>query len=263
MSHNQLPPPTKVQYAPSIPEYAKDLLSYDNPHESYQLIRKIGSGTYGDVYESKMVKNPSVYAAVKVIKVDFEKEDFEVVLQEIDVMKNCTHANIVAFYKSYLRKNKLWICMEYCGGGSLQDIYHATGKPIDERGIQYSMRETLRGIFYMHTNRKIHRDIKGANILVTLQGNIKLADFGIAAKLTDTLNKRKSFIGTPYWMAPEVASVEKKGAYKQMITKCDKFIINKLIISGLYKINFIEQERAKFFDFHCFFNCSNEVMGSK
>ena len=153
--------------------------------------------------------------------------------------------------------------MEYCGGGSLQDIYHATGKPIDERGIQYSMRETLRGIFYMHTNRKIHRDIKGANILVTLQGNIKLADFGIAAKLTDTLNKRKSFIGTPYWMAPEVASVEKKGAYKQMITKCDKFIINKLIISGLYKINFIEQERAKFFDFHCFFNCSNEVMGSK
>ena len=67
----------------------------------------------------------------------------------------------------------------------------------------------------MHSNRKVHRDIKGANILVTLDGNIKLADFGIAAKLTDTLNKRKSFIGTPYWMAPEVASVEKKGGYRE------------------------------------------------
>lgn len=107
--------------------------------------------------------------------------------------------------------------MEYCGGGSLQDIYHVTG-PLSELQIAYVCRETLQGLAYLHTKGKMHRDIKGANILLTDHGDVKLADFGVAAKITATIAKRKSFIGTPYWMAPEVAAVEKNGGYNQL---CD------------------------------------------
>ncbi|CDQ90754.1 unnamed protein product [Oncorhynchus mykiss] len=133
------------------------------------------------------------------------------------MMKDCKHSNIVAYFGSYLRRDKLWISMEYCGGGSLQDIYHVTG-PLSESQIAYMSRETLQGLYYLHNKGKMHRDIKGANILLTDNGYVKLADFGVSAQITATLAKRKSFIGTPYWMAPEVAAVERKGGYNQL---CD------------------------------------------
>lgn len=160
-------------------------------------------------------------------------DDFAIIQQEILMMKDCKHPNIIAYYGSYLRRDKLWICMEYCGGGSLQDIYHSkfceiwkldrvsvrrrssnyfmignlstpvTG-PLSEIQIAYMCRETLLGLSYLHEKGKMHRDIKGANILLTENGDVKLADFGVSAQITATINKRKSFIGTPYWMAPEV-----------------------------------------------------------
>uniref|UniRef100_A0A8C8FQN1 Mitogen-activated protein kinase kinase kinase kinase n=1 Tax=Oncorhynchus tshawytscha TaxID=74940 RepID=A0A8C8FQN1_ONCTS len=133
--------------------------------------------------------NTGELAAIKVIKLE-PGEDFEVVQQEIIVMKDCKHSNIVAYFGSYLRRDKLWISMEYCGGGSLQDIYHVTG-PLSESQIAYMSRETLQ---------------------------VPFSDFGVSAQITATLAKRKSFIGTPYWMAPEVAAVERKGGYNQL---CD------------------------------------------
>ncbi|NXE68804.1 M4K5 kinase, partial [Calcarius ornatus] len=144
-------------------------------------------------------------------------DDFSLIQQEIYMVKECKHCNIVAYFGSYLSREKLWICMEYCGGGSLQDIYHVTG-PLSELQIAYVCRETLQGLAYLHMKGKMHRDIKGANILLTDHGDVKLADFGVAAKITATIAKRKSFIGTPYWMAPEVAAVEKNGGYNQL---CD------------------------------------------
>ena len=93
------------------------------------------------------------------------------------MMKDCRHPNIVAYFGSYLRRDKLWICMEYCGGGSLQDIYHITG-PLSEKQIAFMSRETLQGLAYLHSMQKMHRDIKGANILLTDAGDVKLADFG-------------------------------------------------------------------------------------
>nr|XP_060610481.1 mitogen-activated protein kinase kinase kinase kinase 3 isoform X1 [Anolis sagrei ordinatus] len=137
------------------------------------------------------------------------------------MMKDCKHPNIVAYFGSYLRRDKLWICMEFCGGGSLQDIYHVTG-PLLELQIAYVSRETLQGLYYLHSKGKMHRDIKGANILLTDNGHVKLADFGVAAQITATIAKRKSFIGTPYWMAPEVAAVERKGGYNQL---CDLWAV--------------------------------------
>uniref|UniRef100_A0A8C3RSP3 Mitogen-activated protein kinase kinase kinase kinase n=1 Tax=Chelydra serpentina TaxID=8475 RepID=A0A8C3RSP3_CHESE len=117
------------------------------------------------------------------------------------MMKDCKHPNIVAYFGSYLRRDKLWICMEFCGGGSLQDIYH--GKP------SLYLLLKLQGLYYLHSKGKMHRDIK-------------VADFGVSAQITATIAKRKSFIGTPYWMAPEVAAVERKGGYNQL---CDLWAV--------------------------------------
>ncbi|XP_054590126.2 mitogen-activated protein kinase kinase kinase kinase 2 isoform X2 [Nothobranchius furzeri] len=190
-------------------------VSFLDPLEDYELIHRIGCGTYGDVFKARNIQT-SELAAIKIVKLD-PGDDITSIQQEITMMKECKHKNIVAYFGSYHRNTKLWICMEFCGGGSLQDMYQVTG-PLKEKQIAFVCRETLQGLYHLHENGKMHRDIKGANILLTEKGDVKLADFGVAAEISASVAKRKSFIGTPYWMAPEVAAVEKKGGYNHL---CD------------------------------------------
>lgn len=176
--------------------------------------------------------------AIKIIKLE-PGDDFGIIQQEIVMMNECAHECIVGYYGSYLRRDRLWIVMEFCGGGSLQDIYHRTG-PLVESCIAFIVRDTLRGLEFLHHRKLMHRDIKGANILLTDEGRVKLADFGVAAQITQTLGKRKSLIGTPYWMAPEVAAVERKGGYDE---KCDIWAV------GITAIEFAELQ-PPLFDIH-------------
>ncbi|CAI7778985.1 unnamed protein product [Closterium sp. NIES-53] len=130
------------------------------------------------------------------------------------MLQQCNHPNVVRYHGSYQGDDFLWIVMEYCGGGSVADLMNNTDSPLEEGMIAYVCRESIKGLAYLHEIGKglaylheigkVHRDIKGGNILLSDSGEIKLGDFGVAAQLTRTMSKRNTFIGTPHWMAPEV-----------------------------------------------------------
>ncbi|KAM7535320.1 hypothetical protein Aperf_G00000103846 [Anoplocephala perfoliata] len=189
--------------------YLRQIVKQSDPKVEYRVLANIGSGTYGDVYKAER-RDDRRLVAIKIMKID-PKDDIHAICQEIHTLMECSHPNIVQYYGSYLRLNKLWICMEFCGGQSMQDIYLYTRIPLQEDCIAFVTRETLKGLRHMHVRYRIHRDIKGANILLTDRGDVKIADFGVAAKLSTSMVKRSTVIGTPYWMAPEVASVDYRG----------------------------------------------------
>ncbi|VEL32424.1 unnamed protein product [Protopolystoma xenopodis] len=220
-------------------DYLKQFVNKNDPREEYKVIANIGSGTYGDVFKA-IHRETREFVAVKIMKIDF-KDDIRAICQEIHTLRECRHPNIVQFFGSYLRNNKLWICMEYCGGQSMQDIYLYTRQPLAEDCIAFVSKETLQGLSFMHGLGRIHRDIKGANILLTDDGRVKIADFGVAAQLNTSAAKRTTLIGTPYWMAPEVASVETRG--NGYDAKCDVWAV------GITSIEYAELQ-PPMFDLH-------------
>jgi len=179
-------------------------LVHVNATERYELTEKIGQGGFGYVY--KAVDNMTgATVACKLINLDDASDELEDVQQEISVMSNCNCSQLTKYFTSFLSGSQLWIVMEYLEGGSLSDLLVDSG-PLDEPTIAYVMRELLTALAYLHGERKIHRDVKAGNILVSAGGGVKLADFGVTGQLTESVGKRKTRVGTPYWMAPEVIS---------------------------------------------------------
>jgi len=171
-----------------------------DPTADFQLVEKLGEGSYGSVWKATHTKTGTV-TAIKRVPVD---NDLDEILNEIKIMKQCRSPYIISYYGSYFKDNELWIVMEYCGAGSVSDLMRITGKTLNENQISVVLRDALKGLEYLHSVRKIHRDIKAGNILLNQKGEGKLADFGVSGQLSDNMAKRQTVIGTPFWMAPEV-----------------------------------------------------------
>ncbi|CAB3375264.1 Hypothetical predicted protein [Cloeon dipterum] len=170
------------------------------PEEVFDILCKLGEGSYGSVYKA-VHKESGQVLAIKQVPVD---TDLQEIIKEISIMQQCDSPYVVKYYGSYFKNTDLWIVMEYCGAGSVSDIMRLRKKTLSEEEISTIMSDTLKGLEYLHLRRKIHRDIKAGNILLNSEGHAKLADFGVAGQLTDTMAKRNTVIGTPFWMAPEV-----------------------------------------------------------
>jgi len=171
-----------------------------DPSKDFELLEKLGEGSYGSVWKAKHVKTGTT-TAIKKVPVE---NDLDEILNEIKIMKQCRSPYIISYYGSYFKDNELWIVMEYCGAGSVSDLMRITDKTMNEDQIAVILKDALKGLLYLHSKRKIHRDIKAGNILLNNKGEGKLADFGVSGQLSDTMAKRQTVIGTPFWMAPEV-----------------------------------------------------------
>ncbi|XP_051538052.1 TRAF2 and NCK-interacting protein kinase-like isoform X3 [Myxocyprinus asiaticus] len=190
-----------------------DLSALRDPAGIFELVELVGNGTYGQVYKGRHVKTGQL-AAIKVMDVTGDEE--EEIKAEINMLKKYSHhRNIATYYGAFIKKNppgmddQLWLVMEFCGAGSVTDLIKNTkGNSIKEEWTAYICREILRGLTHLHQHKVIHRDIKGQNVLLTENAEVKLVDFGVSAQLDRTVGRRNTFIGTPYWMAPEVIACD-------------------------------------------------------
>ncbi|XP_022451757.1 misshapen-like kinase 1 isoform X10 [Delphinapterus leucas] len=190
-----------------------DLSALRDPAGIFELVEVVGNGTYGQVYKGRHVKTGQL-AAIKVMDVTEDEE--EEIKQEINMLKKYSHhRNIATYYGAFIKKSppgnddQLWLVMEFCGAGSVTDLVKNTkGNALKEDCIAYICREILRGLAHLHAHKVIHRDIKGQNVLLTENAEVKLVDFGVSAQLDRTVGRRNTFIGTPYWMAPEVIACD-------------------------------------------------------
>uniref|UniRef100_A0A8C1Z0G3 non-specific serine/threonine protein kinase n=1 Tax=Cyprinus carpio TaxID=7962 RepID=A0A8C1Z0G3_CYPCA len=177
-----------------------------DPHQTWETMGELGDGAFGKVYKAQN-QTTGVLAAVKVIEVRGE-EQLDDYITEIDILASCRHTNIISLLDAIFFEDWLWILIEYCPGGALDDIILELERGLTEQQISEVCCQSLQALSYLHQHHIIHRDLKAGNILLTMDGQVKLADFGVSAKNDNTLQKRSTFIGTPYWMAPEVIMCE-------------------------------------------------------
>ncbi|KIW71054.1 hypothetical protein PV04_03269 [Phialophora macrospora] len=203
----------------------KQVVSKDNPLESYSKQKKIGQGASGSVYVARVKESATSTVAREIYRthgpkgqVAIKQMDLrnqprkELIVNEIIVMKDSKHPNIVNFLDSFLQEqnNELWVVMEFMEGGALTDIID-NNPVITEDQIATICFETCKGLAHLHSQDIIHRDIKSDNVLLDRVGNVKITDFGFCAKLTESKSKRATMVGTPYWMAPEVVKQKEYG----------------------------------------------------
>jgi len=196
----------KVTSTKEVVERLKNICHEDDPRKVYRNFNKIGQGASGGVFIAYDDDDQPV--AVKQMNLEQQPKK-DLIINEILVMKESKHKNIVNFIDSYLWKGDLWVIMEYMEGGSLTDV--VTCNYMTEGQIAAVCKETLEGLVHLHSKGVIHRDIKSDNILLSMNGDIKLTDFGFCAQLSESQTKRTTLVGTPYWMAPEVVTRKEYG----------------------------------------------------
>jgi len=209
-------PPDKLAQcvsAQQIRTFPRDQKISTDKSDDLNILTLLGEGSFGAVY--KAIHKPSTATvAVKVIpngNTGSASED-EKIMGEIDILSRCDSPYIVGYFECFIKPpagnkpGEMWIVMEYCEGGSMTDLLEASaGFMIPEDCVRAVCASIVLGLEYLHGVANVcHRDIKCGNVLLTDDGHVKLADFGVSAELTNTLNKRKTVVGSPYWMAPEV-----------------------------------------------------------
>ena len=175
----------------------------EDPEKIFEILEKLGQGNYGVVYKVMKKSTKEIFAAKISTILKSNLENFK---KEINVLKQCNSPYIIKYQNSYLKNNKIWIIIEYCDAGSVLDLMRITNKYLNEEEISSITQMVLKGLIFLHDQKKIHRDIKAGNILLTKEGYAKLGDFGVSAQLMHSFSKKISKIGTPYWMSPEVIS---------------------------------------------------------
>ncbi|XP_008397423.1 TRAF2 and NCK interacting kinase a isoform X16 [Poecilia reticulata] len=199
--------------SPAQSQFEIDLSALKDPSGIFDLVELVGNGTYGQVYKGRHIRTGQL-AAIKVMDVATDEEDE--IKSEINMLKKYSnHRNIATYFGVFIKKqppgidDQLWLVMEFCGAGSVTDLIKNTkGNSLKEDWNAYICREILRGLAHLHQHKVIHRDIKGQNVLLTENAEVKLVDFGVSAQMDRTVGKRNTFIGTPYWMAPEVIACD-------------------------------------------------------
>lgn len=184
-----------------------------DPAALYAIQECIGRGNFGDVYRATD-KQSSQVVAIKVVNLEQTDDEIEVLVQEISFLSLMRSKYITQYYHTFVNDVNMWIVMEYCGGGSCADLLKCH-KLLGEELTSFIIRETLKGLEYLHQERKVHRDIKAANILLTENGGVKLADFGVSGQITPTHIRKDTFVGTPFWMAPEI--ITRKSGYDEKV----------------------------------------------
>ena len=169
------------------------------------LLEMLGEGSFGKVFKAMHHERNQV-VAVKVVSLEEDNGELE---REIELLNECDHANVVQYYGSFVHQSKLWIVMEYCEGSSLLDVMSACGRCLTEPQTAAALAACTSALHYLHERRRVHRDIKAGNLLLNSDGVVKLADFGVAAIVGNTLTRRRTVIGTPFWMAPEVITSQR------------------------------------------------------
>ena len=182
-----------------------------DPETEFDLIELVGQGNYGRVYKAIHKKTGKIYSAkIAYIEKANEIESFK---KEINILSQCNNQYIVHYYGSYIKGHQIWIILEFCDGGSLYELIKILPRNLNEEEIASLIYMILKGLIFLHENKKIHRDVKSENILLTHEGIAKLADFGVSTQLMHSFSKKITKIGTPFYMSPEVI-MQNKYDYK-------------------------------------------------
>mmetsp|Transcript_20182 Transcript_20182/g.34037 ORF Transcript_20182/g.34037 Transcript_20182/m.34037 type:complete len:688 (-) Transcript_20182:3070-5133(-) len=177
-----------------------NVLSTKDPHDTYELVELLGEGSYGAVYKA-VNRHDQSETAIKILPAEEDTTKLEI---EIKFLIEMSSEYVVSFIEGFNFESEIWIVMQYCAGGSMSDVFDATQTTLTEPILRVIMAFSILGLNHLHSRRCIHRDVKAGNILLHADGTAKLADFGVSAQMTQTIQKRNTVIGTPFWMAPEV-----------------------------------------------------------